>query len=197
MSPPFRGDNLRKVNRYVHHPKGNRLCSRCQTIKALTKENFGIKRYYRDNEGSVINIGLDPECSECMVRRRLERTKEIKADYRRYCRSKLLAQLRHRAKACNVPFNLTADDLIAQWEEQGGNCWYTSAKLDLSLVGDGKGPHRYFPSIDRRDPAEGYVKGNIAWMTYCINRMKNDLKEQEFIEFCSLITRRFDCTTQE
>lgn len=187
MSPPYRGDVIRRVNRYFHHPQGNRLCSRCQNIKPLNPENFGLKRYYYDKDGVLVNLGIDPECVTCMIGRRAVRTKEIKSDYRRYCRSKLLAQLRFRAKEQGVPFDLSPEDLIAQWEEQDGFCWYTGKKLNLLLESNGNFPHRDFPSIDKRYPSRGYVSGNIAWMTYSVNRMKNDLDEDEFISFCKVV----------
>ncbi len=38
------------------------------------------------------------------------------------------------------------------------------------------------PSIDRIDPYEGYIKGNVIWISYLANRMKSDLSLDEIIK---------------
>ena len=42
-------------------------------------------------------------------------------------------------------------------------------------------------SIDRIDSSAGYVAGNIQFVHKHINKMKNNLDEQCFIEMCKLV----------
>lgn len=192
LAPPYSGDKLRRVNRYIYHPKGLRYCAGCSEAIALTTENFGVKRYYEGGK-----VGLDSLCRVCMVGKRANINKGVKADYRRYCSSKLLSQLRHRAKSAGLDFNLDGGHLISQVEDQGFLCYYTGEPLDFSLSSNGNYPHRKFPSLDRVDPRKGYTKGNVVWCTYEVNRMKNDLTEKELLEMCSKILGRRQCTIPE
>lgn len=44
-------------------------------------------------------------------------------------------------------------------------------------------------SLDRIDNARGYIKGNVQWVHKDINFMKQDLSQEEFIEYCQLISQ--------
>lgn len=44
------------------------------------------------------------------------------------------------------------------------------------------------PSIDRIDSKIGYYKGNIQIVLSCINRMKNDMPNPEFLELWKVLT---------
>lgn len=187
---PLTTDEVRRQNRYIHHPTGKRMWSKCQEIFDLTEENFGVHRYYYDDLGKVKSVGWDGFCKTCMVKKRATHNERIKKDPFWYCK-KLVSQLRFRAKENGVPFNLTAEDLHGVLEHQGFKCKHTGTGLDFTLKGDGNYPHRDFPSVDRKVPRLGYVSGNIAWVTYAVNRMKNDLTEDEFISFCKNISGRY------
>lgn len=189
-SPPYSTQVLRKMNRYVFHPEGKRCCSKCQKVKTLNIDNFGIHRYYRDTDGNVVNVGYEGRCRECMVEKRATHSAKIKGDYKWYCR-KLLTQLKARAKQNDLPFNLSVEDLVHEYDAQDGKCHYTGKDLDFTLKCSEKGmPHRDFPSVDRKIPSRGYVLGNIDWVTYAVNRMKNDLTEEEFVSFCRQVIGR-------
>jgi len=43
-------------------------------------------------------------------------------------------------------------------------------------------------SLDRIDSNIGYIKGNIQWVSQCINYMKNTMTHEETIKICKLIT---------
>ena len=42
-------------------------------------------------------------------------------------------------------------------------------------------------SLDRIDSTKGYTKNNIQWVHKTINKMKNVLHDEEFIQWCNLI----------
>jgi hypothetical protein len=43
-------------------------------------------------------------------------------------------------------------------------------------------------SVDRIDSDKGYIEGNIQWVHKTVNKMKNDIQQEEFIKLCKLIT---------
>lgn len=43
-------------------------------------------------------------------------------------------------------------------------------------------------SLDRIDSSKGYVDGNIQWVHKCVNTMKQDMSDQEFIGWCKKIS---------
>jgi hypothetical protein len=83
-------------------------------------------------------------------------------------------------KASNVPSDLTVDYLIALYEEQDGYCYYSGEKMIFGWV-DGKINHNSL-SLDKIDPARGYIQGNVVWCTYLVNTMKQNLTDKQFYE---------------
>lgn len=50
-----------------------------------------------------------------------------------------------------------------------------------------KSPKPYSPSLDRIDPAKGYVKGNVQWMSHKANAMKQDATPDELLMFADWV----------
>ena len=44
-------------------------------------------------------------------------------------------------------------------------------------------------SLDRINPNIGYVKGNVEFVCYCVNVMKNDFSKEKIIDFINLINK--------
>lgn len=42
-------------------------------------------------------------------------------------------------------------------------------------------------SLDRIDPNKGYIIGNVEFVCYCINVMKNDFTKEQMIDFINNI----------
>jgi hypothetical protein len=77
------------------------------------------------------------------------------------------------------------------WEcyvKQKGRCVYTNVELILCTA-----EHRYkYPeairgSIDRIDPSRGHVVGNIQWTSVLVNRIRNTLGHQEWIDLTNQV----------
>lgn len=72
---------------------------------------------------------------------------------------------RMRAKKAGLPFNLTEEDfLIPEF----------CPVLGIPLVAGVKHKHDGSPSLDRFIPELGYVKGNVAIISFKANRIKNN-----------------------
>ena len=83
----------------------------------------------------------------------------------------ILGTLRWRAKRKGLPFALTHDDLKAVWPKDD-RCPVLGIPMQRQFGRQGGHPNS--PSIDRINPAAGYVPGNIAVMSYLANRIKTD-----------------------
>jgi len=182
-------DELRRINRYYYHPQGLRRCSACENVLAANSDNFYVKRYFRNDMGEVTNIGLSGNCKPCdKIRLSLDKTKQ-RNNPEIYCR-RIIPSLKNRAKEQSVPFDITGEKLYTILEDQEFKCFYTKGVLDFTVTSiKDNHPSRFMPSIDKVDPRLGYVLDNIVWTYYYVNRMKNDLNLEEFIELCHLVIK--------
>jgi hypothetical protein len=96
---------------------------------------------------------------------------------------------RSRSKEKGYKTDLTTEYLKEIWDKQNGTCPYTKIQMELSRTsGDEdikKTPTK--ASLDRIDPSIGYVQGNVEFVCYCINVMKNDFTKDQMINFINLI----------
>lgn len=105
-----------------------------------------------------------------------------RAQWRRYRDSPFgivglrLSEARRSAKKKGVPFNLTRET-IPRYE---GTCRYCDRMLE---AGDENGGRGNAPSLDRIDPALGYVDGNVVWTCHDCNRRKADLSPDDLYSF--------------
>ena len=100
-----------------------------------------------------------------------------------------LNKARSRSKSRSEVTDLTLEYLKEIWENQNGLCTYTNIKMEMPRSSQDedikKSPTKL--SLDRIDPSIGYIKGNVEFVCYCINVMKNDFTKQEMIDFIKLI----------
>src|SRR5437660_1978478 len=82
----------------------------------------------------------------------------------------LINACRSRARTKGIPFNLTQEDIIIP---------EFCPVLGIRLEHGTKGFRESSPSIDRVDPIQGYVKGNVVVISFRANRMKMDATLEE------------------
>jgi hypothetical protein len=93
-----------------------------------------------------------------------------------------------RAKAVRRGGNcITLDELVALWDRQIGRCALSGWQLTTKL-GSGNVPTNC--SIDRIDPSQGYVLGNVQLVCRAVNVAKSDLAPDMFLLLCSAITEK-------
>lgn len=177
---------LRTENRYILGPQNKKRCRKCEQVYDGIQKNFHIHKILKTGTTQYSSI-----CKSCQsIRGKAHKDKlcETIETYVPY----LLVHIKHRAKKDDIPFNLSLDHLVDIWNTQGGRCYYTNLYMDLLARTDKRNsPHRNFPSLDRKVPHLGYVDGNVAWTLYAVNRMKNDLSEHEFADFCLLVAGKY------
>lgn len=84
-----------------------------------------------------------------------------------------------RSKRRGIPFSITTQDIIRQYETQHGKCYYSGRPLTPVPNDDN------VMSIDRITPDVGYTPENIVICCWKINRMKNDESTQNFLALCT------------
>ncbi len=87
------------------------------------------------------------------------------------------AKLRKRKE-----FDLTYDYLYDVWDKQNGLCAFSGVPLN------NEANHNEAGSLDRIDSSIGYIEGNVQFVCAIVNRMKQELPDQDFLRFCELIT---------
>ena len=94
--------------------------------------------------------------------------------------SRKVSYLKSRAKSKDIPFDLTERDLIELWT---GVCpvFNTTLRKPYDRAGT---PHpdpmsKHQPSLDRIDPAKGYVLGNVVWISMMANTIKQSASSLE------------------
>ncbi len=115
------------------------------------------------------------------------KNKEKYSEYRRLLREKnpalrLINSTKKTAKNKKIEHNITVDDLILP-----EYCPYLNVKIDYSA---GNGKSMFNPSIDRIDPLQGYVKGNVEVISVLANVMKNKATVEQLQTFAMNVLRR-------
>lgn len=90
------------------------------------------------------------------------------------------------AKKRNKDFNLTYEDLEAQWNKQDGICPYTKIPLSLRHYKD-QCDIKYRASLDRIDSSKGYTVDNIEFVSLPINYMKTTMSKEQVLSYIQLI----------
>lgn len=93
-----------------------------------------------------------------------------------------------RFKECTI----TLDDLKEQWDLQNGICPYSGISLILNSHSNISKDKIYSASLDRIDSKLGYIKGNIQYVSQCINFMKSSMSHEETIKICKLIAIHYN-----
>ena len=102
-----------------------------------------------------------------------------------------LNKARSRSKSKSETTDLTLEYLKEIWETQKGLCSYTNIKMEMPRSSQDedikKSPTKL--SLDRIDPSIGYIKGNVEFVCYCVNVMKNDFTKDQMVDFINQIKK--------
>lgn len=97
------------------------------------------------------------------------RKKKFDADPFLFRLNRTFAQSKVRAKKYNVPHNITLDYLMSIFPSNN-----LCPVLGLPFEWGTKIHKNMSPSLDRMIPSKGYVMGNVKFISYKANRIKND-----------------------
>ncbi|UHX60313.1 restriction endonuclease [Ralstonia phage vRsoP-WM2] len=112
--------------------------------------------------------------------------KQCKKEYTRDTGANILPSIRQRARKQGVPFSLTKENPPPIPEV----CPVLGIPLrrTLGFADDNS------PSLDRLIPELGYVPGNVEWMSYRANRIKNDSTYEELERVTAWVRERVSTT---
>lgn len=71
--------------------------------------------------------------------------------------------------------------------QAGYRCKVTGRAFDIDFRTRGAGGTHYAPSPDRIVPELGYVRGNVRWILWCINRGKGEMLAEDYLEICRMV----------
>ena len=149
------------------HTKG--ICKSCYN-KDSNRRNS--KRKDIINEKRRFRLKNDSEFSQ-----RIKNFKKI--SYKKNVTTAILANARRRAKILNLPFTITKEDLVIP---------DVCPILEIPIL-IGKQNYGNSPSLDKKIPELGYVKGNIRIISMKANLMKNNATLQELTKFSENILK--------
>ncbi len=87
-----------------------------------------------------------------------------------------------RVKCGRIKCDLTEEYILKLWEKQNGICALSGEKMNWEVNS------MNILSIDRIDSINGnYIEGEIQLVIWSVNKMKQDLTEDIFIEMCEKI----------
>jgi hypothetical protein len=97
--------------------------------------------------------------------------------------------IKNRVRVQGDPLSLTLLDLKLQWEAQQGICPLTGWEMELPPTSNWSDypltPYR--ASIDRVDSSQGYVSGNIRFVSVMANYCKHIFTDEDVLEFCRAV----------
>jgi len=97
-----------------------------------------------------------------------------KRDKRPWWRLNILAKA--RAKQQNVPYDITEQDIIEIWPKDN-KCPILGTEFKSGIK------NKYvLPTLDKIIPKKGYVKGNIAVISFRANAIKSDIEDFEIFK---------------
>ena len=100
---------------------------------------------------------------------------------KKYPERKILRFTKSHCVKRGVEFNLELADIIIPT-----HCPYLGIELTVGL---GLGKRDSAASIDRINPNEGYVRGNVQIISLLANRMKNSATEEQLVTFAENILK--------
>ena len=147
-------------------PETTRTCTECGETKPLS----GFEHTAR---------GIRRTCSTCILAKRAKKASSSPEAFLNV----LCVQLKSQRSKQGVQFNLTTEDVIALWYEQGGRCAISGVVMTHQRDGKaGDGRKKDFNvSIDRINPQGPYVRKNVQLVANRVNTMKHTLGDDMFM----------------
>ena len=97
------------------------------------------------------------------------------------------SHLIHSAKQRNLEFTITEKETWRLFLKQKRKCAISGVELQFAQ-NYMKDHASQTASIDRIDCSKGYIPTNIRWIHKNINIMRNTTPDQQFLEWCRIIT---------
>jgi hypothetical protein len=103
-----------------------------------------------------------------------------------------ISVLKNKARFRNLEWSdeVTPEYLWNLYVSQNKRCNLTGLEINFETYRNKQKGLDQSASLDRINSDIGYVPGNLQWLHKDVNRMKNDLGQERFLELCKLIVTK-------
>lgn len=91
------------------------------------------------------------------------------------------------AKDRNLSLEITREQAFEKFIFQNRKCALTGLEIKLNRK-TGESKSKVTASLDRIDSDKPYTIDNVQWLHKCVNMLKRDMPESEFVNWCCLIS---------
>lgn len=120
-------------------------------------------------------------CRQC-------RSQSLSKQFKKYpIPSDLWIRIRNRIKKKGCECDITPKFIYELFLQQNKKCAISG--LELVFADTHAKKTDTTASLDRIDSNEGYTKKNVQWVHKTVNSMKNDMTDNEFINWCKIISK--------
>lgn len=140
---------------------------------------FRRGRYYLGRNQQAAGSTLDDALATLNLYGIAPESSNLQAPPAGYAR-RLLYRARVNARAKGVPCELTIDDVLVMLTDAGPTCPICGVRFDYWDTRGGKRFRPWVPSIDRVDPAKGYIRSNCRIVSAYVNLAMNEFGEEVF-----------------
>jgi hypothetical protein len=193
--------NISSVNSVIQARKRHAInrCSLKDSSKIITKEF--LEEYYIKQ-----NLSLKSVAHKAGFKRKSIISKALKKfgiTQREHTRSQAVIDRKKRshhtisgryfcslvggAKRRNLEFSITMEDLWDLFVKQNGRCALSGIDIRFNKIGEKHTTQT--ASVDRINSEYGYIINNVRWVHKTVNNMKWELSDDEFLDFCQVITK--------
>lgn len=99
------------------------------------------------------------------------------------------AAIKQAAKCRNLELSITKEYIWNLFLKQESKCAISGVEIKLPEDTTQKRYGNYTASLDRKDSSKGYIEDNVQWVHKDVNIMKQDMSDEEFINWCHIIAR--------
>lgn len=140
------------------------LAASAETIRERHRKSAA--EWYSRNKDKVRRLNTQPHVRVRVIERRRK--------WRSRSKEKIMFMAaKGRAKKYGLEFNIDESDIVIP-----EYCPVLGFKLRVDSDGDRR-PKQFSPSLDRINPAKGYVKGNVRVISLKANTIKSDASVEE------------------
>lgn len=104
----------------------------------------------------------------------------------------MFRQIKNSADKRNIEFNITIEFLDQLFKMQNKKCALSGLDISLPYQDQDRSVGNYTASLDRINSNIGYIEENVQWVHKWVNKMKQNLQEDEFLFLCDAIVKHSD-----
>jgi hypothetical protein len=145
-------------------------CPSCNEEQSYLRKNYAVE-----------SEKLGKLCKKCSNRN--PENNAHKGYYKGVLRASFVHKYKTGAETRGIEWNVSFDYLAQLLIDQDFQCALSGEDLDAMEVSNNC-------SLDRIDSSEGYVEGNLQWVTSMVNMCKQGYTQDEFINMCKQIANK-------